>query len=224
MIPVDEVVSSAAAGEHLFDFLIRTVCACLLAGILGRERSLKQKVAGVRTHLIVAGGASLIASCGALLAVPGSHIDPTRLASQILSGIGFVGAGAIMRKGSMTVGVTTAATLFFAAAIGIACGLGECSYAAVGTIVLRLMMHVSHRLLPLDELGGKYIKVACAPNRVEQALQLLRKRGRINSMRKFNDRIEIVAHIEDISWAELDSLISVLLHKPDIYVVEQVND
>lgn len=58
--------------------------------------------------------------------------------------------------------------------------------------------------MPLDEIGGKWIKIACVTNKVEHGLKVFRQRGRINSVSKHADRVEIVAHIEDISWAQLD--------------------
>src|SRR5262249_40751061 len=95
-------------------FIVKTLLSFGLGAVLGVDRRPKQMVAGVRTHMIIAGGSCLISACGIAM-LGDSHIDSTRLAGQILSGIGFVGAGAIIRKGNTTLGVTTAATLFFAA-------------------------------------------------------------------------------------------------------------
>jgi putative Mg2+ transporter-C (MgtC) family protein len=94
--------------------------ACGLA--LGAEREARSKVAGIRTHGLVAVGAALFAISGAY-GIEGVS-DPTRVAAQVASGIGFIGAGAIMRSGFNITGVTTASTLWLAAALGVAAGFG----------------------------------------------------------------------------------------------------
>jgi putative Mg2+ transporter-C (MgtC) family protein len=158
---LQEAPSSFDSGLGMF--FLRMLAACALGAFLGRERSLKQKIAGVRTHLIIAAGAALIAACGASVAAAEHNSDPTRLAGQILSGIGFVGAGAIICKGSITIGVTTAASLFFAAAIGIACGLGLCLHAAVGTVVLRFLIGISQRYIPPHLRRRTSARLSCCP-------------------------------------------------------------
>lgn len=102
----------------------RVALAAVLGAILGTEREIQQKTAGLRTHTLVAAGAALFAIAGVSLSEHSSVADPTRVAAQIVTGIGFIGAGAMIRSGLTITGITTAATLWFAAALGVAAGFG----------------------------------------------------------------------------------------------------
>src|SRR3954465_2370770 len=107
----------------------------IAAALLGLEREVRGDPAGSRTHALVAVGAALFTIAGAygFSDVPrGPNIDPARVAAQVASGVGFLGAGAILRQGFGVRGLTTAATLWLAAAIGVASGAG--AYAAVAVV------------------------------------------------------------------------------------------
>jgi putative Mg2+ transporter-C (MgtC) family protein len=109
------------------DFIIRLSIAALLGGILGVEREIHGRPAGLRTHLLVSLGASAFMMLSPFIAgidreLPG---DPGRIAAQIVSGIGFLGAGAIVKEGVSIRGLTTAACLWVAAAIGMTTGAGR---------------------------------------------------------------------------------------------------
>jgi putative Mg2+ transporter-C (MgtC) family protein len=110
---------------------LRLAVAALLGGAIGVERELRDREAGIRTHLLVSLGSALFTIVSAygfheFLASGQSVVraDPTRIAAQIVTGIGFLGAGAIIREGLSVRGLTTAATLWVVAAIGMACGAG----------------------------------------------------------------------------------------------------
>jgi putative Mg2+ transporter-C (MgtC) family protein len=120
--------------------LLRLVVAGVLGGAIGMERELRERQAGLRTHLVVCVGSALFTIVSAygfreFLVHGGSVVraDPTRIAAQIVSGIGFLGAGAIIRQGLSVRGLTTAATLWLVAAIGMACGAGYYGPAAIAT-------------------------------------------------------------------------------------------
>jgi len=106
------------------DLIIRLAIATLLGGILGLEREIHGRPAGLRTHLLVCLGSAAFMSMSPLIAVmnPNFPGDPGRIAAQIVTGIGFLGAGAIVKEGVNIRGLTTAACLWVAAAIGMACG------------------------------------------------------------------------------------------------------
>jgi putative Mg2+ transporter-C (MgtC) family protein len=121
---------------------VRLAFACGLGGLIGFERELRDREAGIRTHLLVALGSALftiVSAYGfhAFLVDGGNAVrtDPARIAAQIVTGIGFLGAGAIIREGLSIRGLTTAATLWVVAAIGMACGSGYYWPAAAGTLL-----------------------------------------------------------------------------------------
>jgi len=122
--------------------VIRLAVAAALGGAIGIERELRDREAGIRTHLLVSLGSALFTIISAyafhdFLASGATVVraDPTRIAAQIVTGIGFLGAGAIVREGLSVRGLTTAATLWVVAAIGMACGAGWYSAAVVTTLV-----------------------------------------------------------------------------------------
>ena len=112
--------------------LLRLAVAGALGGAIGLERELRERGAGLRTHLVVCMGSALFTLVSAY-AITGPHVDPTRIAAQIVSGIGFLGAGAIIRQGLSVRGLTTAATLWLVAAIGMAAGAGSYDAAIIAT-------------------------------------------------------------------------------------------
>jgi putative Mg2+ transporter-C (MgtC) family protein len=143
--------------------LLRIALAGALGGAIGLERELRDRDAGFRTHLLVALGSALftlVSAYGFQDFTYGNGItyDPTRIAAQIVTGIGFLGAGAIIRQGISIRGLTTAATLWIAAAIGLACGAGYYSAAITTTAVvilalwpLRLVAHSLMRTVRPDD-------------------------------------------------------------------------
>src|SRR5687767_8983052 len=121
----------AAADQWIV--LLQIVVAAGLGAAVGLERELGAQPAGLRTHMLVSVGAALFTLAGADI-VGG---DPTRIAAQVVTGIGFLGGGAILREGASIRGLTTAASLWVTAAIGLAVGL-HWWYAATATTVLAL--------------------------------------------------------------------------------------
>lgn len=124
--------------SYIFDEVIfKIVLACILCGLIGLEREYRQKAAGFRTHMLVGLGSVLFT----LVSIRGfAGADPSRIAAQIVSGIGFVGGGAILRHGLSVRGVTTAATLWLVAAIGMAVAVGWYEGALIGTGVALLAL------------------------------------------------------------------------------------
>src|SRR3954464_12313231 len=113
--------------------LLRLGVAAVLGGAIGLERELRERGAGLRTHTVVCVGSALFTLVSAYAFV-GPRVDPTRVAAQIVSGIGFLGAGAIIRQGLSVRGLTTAATLWLVAAIGMASGAGYYQAAVIATV------------------------------------------------------------------------------------------
>lgn len=157
------------------EFLIRISAAIALGFLLGLERELTNKYAGLRTHILVSLGAcvfTIISIYGFPTFVNGDNViveqatglrDSGRVAAQIVSGIGFIGAGAVLRNGPMIIGLTTAATLWISAAIGMTCGVGLYDVAVITTIlsvaVLTLVRIFERRILPKSIKRNKRFKV-----------------------------------------------------------------
>ena len=125
------------------DIVLRVVLAAVLGGAIGLERELRDREAGLRTHLLVSVGAALFTMVSAYAWTDwqfsqreGLVFDPTRIAAQVVTGIGFLGAGAIIRQGLSVKGLTTAATLWVVAAIGMAAGVGYYEAAFVTTALV----------------------------------------------------------------------------------------
>ena len=125
------------------EILLRVVLAAALGGAIGFERELREREAGLRTHLLVSVGAALFTMVSAYAwtdwrfsTEAGLVFDPTRIAAQVVTGIGFLGAGAIIRQGLSVRGLTTAATLWVVAAIGMATGAGYYAAAVITTVLV----------------------------------------------------------------------------------------
>jgi putative Mg2+ transporter-C (MgtC) family protein len=135
----------------LWEMILKLVAAVLLGGLIGLERETHGRPAGLRTHILVCMGSALFALCS--YSVAGTRFDPGRVTAQIVTGIGFLGAGTIMRQGSAVRGLTTAASIWTVAAIGIAVAIGgKMSYVAVAAallvvITLNLISHLERSLL-----------------------------------------------------------------------------
>lgn len=128
-----------------WEIVVRLALAAALGGAVGAERELRDRGAGFRTHLLVSVGAALFTLVSAYAwtdwqfsASAGLTLDPTRIAAQVVTGIGFLGAGAIIRQGFSVRGLTTAATLWVCAAIGMASAVGYYE-AAIATTALVLV-------------------------------------------------------------------------------------
>lgn len=139
-----------------YELILRIIVGGALGGIIGIEREKRAKEAGFRTHFLVALGSTLISVISAYGydkvadIIPIARYDPSRLAAQIVSGIGFIGAGLIIFQKNVIHGLTTAAGLWVTAAIGIACGVGRYDLAIVTTIMvliaLELVMVIDRKL------------------------------------------------------------------------------
>ena len=132
-----------------WNLIIRLLMAGLMGGLIGLEREVRAKEAGLRTHFIVALGSALFMIISQY-AFEGRQHDAARVAAQVVSGIGFIGAGVIIFQKNVVRGVTTAAGLWVAAAIGLACGAGMYVVAGAATIMTALCleaMHFFHRYI-----------------------------------------------------------------------------
>ena len=131
-----------------WDLILRLFLGGMMGGLIGLEREFRAKEAGLRTHFIVALGSALFMIISQY-AFSG-RFDAARVAAQVVSGIGFIGAGVIIFQKNVVRGVTTAAGLWVAAAIGLACGAGMYVVAGAATLMTALCletMHLVHRYI-----------------------------------------------------------------------------
>ncbi len=159
-------------------FALRLVIATLLGGLIGLQRELSGKPAGLRTNLLICLGAALITQISLALPAALGAGDPARIAAQIVSGIGFLGAGTIMRSRHAVHGLTSAATIWVVAAVGLAVGAGFERQAAMGTalilIALTVLGSVEKRLLGQETVTMTLAFTDSAPDP-----QQLLARGRV---------------------------------------------
>ncbi len=127
---------SVADWREIGHITVQLVLAILLSGIIGWERERRGRPAGIRTHVLICFGATLMMILSRSFGPPNS--DPSRIAAQIVSGIGFIGAGTILRQGSIVRGLTTAASLWAVVAIGMTIGMGEWRYYLMALIATLL--------------------------------------------------------------------------------------
>src|SRR5688572_152894 len=145
-----------------FELIQRLLLSAGLGAVLGLEREWRQKYAGLRTNILIALGSTLFTVMSIDLSTA-SGGDPTRVAAQIVTGIGFLGAGAIMRTGSGIRGLTTAATVWVNAAVGVAAGGGEYHLAFIATTVTLVALLLLH---PLErEIARRFGRPEAPPDK-----------------------------------------------------------
>jgi putative Mg2+ transporter-C (MgtC) family protein len=128
------------------NFAVNLVCAGLMGAAIGLERQWRQHPAGLRTNALVTVGAATFVSLGPLML--GHKDDTLRVAAQVVSGIGFLGGGVILREGFTVRGMATAATLWCSAAVGVLAGAGYLAQGAIATVTV-LLTHISLRPIAL---------------------------------------------------------------------------
>ncbi|MEX3843392.1 MgtC/SapB family protein [Paraburkholderia sp. BR10882] len=156
------------------ELLSRLLMAALLGSVIGFERERLNWTAGLRTHMLVCVGAALMMLVSAfgfadVLRVKNVVLDPSRVAAQVVSGIGFLGAGSILLRGEVVRGLTTAASLWLVAGIGLAVGGGMYSAAIGATVIIMII------LVGVKPLERRFISV-----RQQRTIQLLVEHGSIS--------------------------------------------
>jgi len=182
-------------GSALTTPLLLFVLAFVLSAVIGIERERRFKSAGLRTHILVGVGATLFTLVSAYGFVPlGFHvIDPTRIAAQVVTGIGFVGAGVIFVNRGNVVGLTTAASIWVTAAVGMACGAGLPILAVAGTALHLLTvgtMPLAERLIRRSSGATITVRADRDGSSVQAVLDLCARdqvKARIDEMSRTSD-------------------------------------
>lgn len=131
--------------DFYISMILRLAAACVLGGIIGFEREHVHRPAGLRTHILVCVGSALVMVTSEFIYFRYSshvNVDPARLGAQVISGIGFLGAGTIIKEGISVKGLTTAASLWAVSCVGIAVGIGFYSGAIIATVIIFLILVV----------------------------------------------------------------------------------
>lgn len=187
------------------EILLRLGLACLLGGIVGLERERNKQPAGLRTHILVCIGATLVMLCNIFIfeKYKGvANIDPARLGAQVISGIGFLGAGTIIKEGLSIRGLTTAASLWVVACLGIAIGLGFYPGAIISTsFILVVLMFFSKFEYLFNIKTSKSILI----------LKSVNTEGQINIIESKLKEFEIIYNNVSVESAE-DNLIAIRVY------------
>jgi len=140
------------------DMMVRLLLSVIFGGSIGYVREIKKKAAGLRTHMLVCLGSAIFTLVSIYMGEMGGSADPTRIAASVVTGIGFLGAGAIFQTGGSVKGLTTAASIWVCAAIGLAVGAGYYDIATFSTIlaliVIQLLQVVEKRFVRPSEREG----------------------------------------------------------------------
>ncbi len=131
---------------NVLDVLMRLLLSVVIGGTIGWERGAARRPAGFRTHILVSLGAAVAMLTGEMVSIHSGNGDPTRIASQVISGIGFLGAGTILKVGVNIKGLTTAASLWATACLGIAAGAGLYLLAGLGLVIVLLTLTILERM------------------------------------------------------------------------------
>lgn len=205
-----------------WNLILRLVIAGGMGGIIGLEREFRAKEAGLRTHFIVALGSALFMLISQHAFGDSLRFDASRVAAQVVSGIGFIGAGVIIFQKNVVRGVTTAAGLWVAAAIGLACGAGMYDEAAAATLLTAIcleMMHFFHL-----RYGEKVVDLTLRSQGNQDllgVLEALKKAGiKVETYSVFGNKVHVMVRLQIRNYVEtLRSLVSLL----DGFTIEDMN-
>ena len=213
------------------EYLLRILIACICGGIIGIERTLRQKYAGFRTHVIVALGASLmmiISKYGFLDVAMYDNLraDASRVASNILTGISFLGAGMIVMKGGNVRGLTTAAGIWATAAVGMAIGAGMYIIGILTTLIIVVIQIVFHtfligydKVLANDNTQELIVKMSNSPESVErlkEQLKILEIEIETSRIEINDDVLTIILTVHSHEHLDFNTSTSLLMSDPEI--------
>lgn len=157
---------SDPTSRMIVEFLCRFGGALGLGAVVGFERRMKHKVAGVRTHMVMSASACLAVLVSCYVSTQHSGVDPLRMSAQIFSALGMFGLGVIIRKGESTSGVTTLATISFSVVVGTACGCYYLPLVVAAVVMLMVALALSYHYMPTIE-PGVWLTIVGTPEKVE---------------------------------------------------------
>ena len=220
------------------DLAFRLIVASVLGALIGLEREIHRHPAGMRTHLLVAFGSAMFTVLsafgfvGVLAAGQGTAPDPTRIAAQVVTGIGFLGAGAIIKYGTSIRGLTTAGSLWATSAIGMAAGAGQPLVAVVGTAIVLFSLWPLNWVVDRLHIGGRdrTVRVRVQLEGLEALGALTRELaahrielGGIQSERLGKNRYEVELELRPPAGLQIDRLVELITALPDVEVLESAS-
>ncbi|HJR65747.1 MAG TPA: MgtC/SapB family protein [Gemmatimonadaceae bacterium] len=211
-----------------FDLLGRLALAVLLGGIVGVERELSGKPAGLRTNILICLGSALLMDLSITIGMTDGDVrigDPARIAAQVVTGVGFLGAGTIMQARGEVVGLTTAATIWVVAAIGLAVGAGHRAEAVAAallvTLVLTALGWLERWMLSFRRVVNGTVRLR-RDARFEEITPIFRgSRIAIQSKKVMEEDEGLVYRLQLVGPSrQYDRLAEELMHRPEVMSVE----
>ncbi len=195
--------------ETQFPYIIRVIVACLCGGVIGIERTMRQKDAGFRTHCIVALGAALamiVSKYGFYDVVSDPslkiQLDASRIASNILTGVGFLGAGMIFIKGANIKGLTTAAGIWATAAVGMTIGSGMYFVGIITTLIIVILQTVFHTfLIGYDKILANDVRndIVVSLKNTPEAVSIFKNQLEANNIHIMNSKLSLQSKAEKLT-------------------------
>lgn len=217
----------------LYEIFIRILLSTFLGGVIGLERGIKNKAAGLRTYLLVTLGASIVMMSNQYIYQVFDAGDPVRMGAQVISGIGFLGAGTIVVTTKNQIrGLTSAASLWACAANGLAIGIGAYEIAVIATISLYLVIEFVHRLDFIVEKNRKkhllYIEIDKNMD-LENFLAYTQKRDidiasieYAKSGPGFSQTLPLVLGISNHEYHSFDKICKIIQAYEGVYYIEKL--
>lgn len=219
---------------NIGEFEHRLLLAFTLGTVIGLERQWRHKIAGIKTNALVAGGAALFILVSEKMS--GDSTGAARIAANIVTGIGFLGAGVMMRNGSNITGINTAATIWCSSAIGSLAGLGYwyeslvgTAFVVLGNIILRpIGDKIDHRLNQIKASGNVYfLKIQCQPHVQKQVKSIIIEAItksitlHLSAMQTENHHL-VIAEIQSLDQrhTDIEAVVDLLKAYPDIESVK----
>jgi putative Mg2+ transporter-C (MgtC) family protein len=216
------------------DISLRLFVASLLGAAIGLEREIHAHPAGMRTHLLVSLGSAAFTVLSIFFfetpAAPNGSLptDPSRIAAQVVSGIGFLGAGAILKYGSSVRGLTTAASLWATAAVGMAAGAGAWVVAVASTVLIVLSLGPLNWLIARFRLRrDSLFRLRVISNRLEALGEISRtltvsraEIAGVSTQRLGKGRYEIEIDLRPLAGAREDAILAAVAALPDVEILE----
>lgn len=216
------------------DLAFRLIVASVLGAVVGFEREIHEHPAGMRTHLLVAFGSAMFTILSihgfvdVLAPAQGTLPDPTRIAAQIVTGIGFLGAGAILKYGTSIRGLTTAGSLWATSAIGMAAGVGDAIIALVGTAIVVFSLWPLNRIVERLRSGAdRTIRVRLQLGRLDALGSITKELAAhrvelsgLQSQRIGKNRYEVELEMRPPAGVRVDAIVALITALPDVELLE----